>query len=102
MYDAAYDAQTEEGSDYGSEYDSEEDKDDKDMHKSQPQACSSKEAAKFLVGKKSVAILTGQGVSAPSGVQGIAGQDGILRQQEKKYDDIHERREVLTREMFLK
>ena len=68
----------EEESDYGSEYGSEEDE-DKPEYKSEPKECTSKEAAKYLVGKKNVAILTGSGVSLLSGVKTCIGKDGIPR-----------------------
>ena len=100
--DYTEDAEMDEGSDYGSEYDSEEDEDEKDMHKSKPLESTSKAAAKYLTGKKQIAILTGAGVSMASGIQPFTGVDGIMRQQERKYKDHNDCREVLTRDRFLK
>ena len=69
----------EEDGEYGSEYDSEEDNDEKTTYKSMPKVCSSSEAAKHLVGKKMVVVLTGAGVGAVSGVKTYLGPDDRMR-----------------------
>ena len=94
-------AEEDEGSEYGSEYDSEEDNEDPNTYESKPQVCTIKEAAKYLVNKKKVAILTGSGVSTLSGVHTHLGKDGLLRQQEKRCSDYNDKEELLTKSKFM-
>ena len=55
-----------------------------------------------MVGKKKIAVLTGSGVSALSGVVTHIGEDGKERQQEKRFVDYEHADEILTRGRFLK
>ena len=43
----------------------------------QPRIVSSKDAAKFMVGKKNIMILTGAGLSAASGIPTFRGDNGF-------------------------
>ena len=89
---------------YGSEYDSEVDEGEEEtqVYKSQPKTASAIEAAKELVGKKKIAVLTGSGVSAISGIQTFKGEDEIQRQQDKMFNDYENVNETLTRGQFQK
>ena len=53
-------------------------KDAKDYEK-KPQDCTPEEAAKFMVGKKRIMVLTGAGISAASGIPTFRGQDGFWK-----------------------
>ena len=46
-------------------------------YKERPQEMTAKQAAQLMVGKKKITILTGAGISAPSGIPTFRGNDGI-------------------------
>lgn len=48
-----------------------------DEYENKPTVCSPEDAAVHLVGKKKVAILTGAGISAGSGIPTFRGQEGF-------------------------
>ncbi len=49
----------------------------KEYYEKRPQRVGPKEAAKFLVGKKNVMIITGAGLSAASGIPTFRGDNGF-------------------------
>ena len=62
----------------------------------EPVTCSSREAAKYLVGKKKVAVLTGAGISAASGVPTFRGPGGLWVEPTKTYAGVSDPQQVLT------
>ena len=70
-----------------------------EVFKHNPMVCGAKEAAKYLKGKKKVAILTGAGISAASGIPTFRGQDGFWKDA-KQYAGEKDPMSVLTLEFF--
>ena len=62
----------------------------------EPVECTSREAAKYLVGKKKVAILTGAGISAASGVPTFRGPGGLWVKPTKAYAGVSDPQQVVT------
>ena len=65
-----------------------------------PIECTSREAAKYLLGKKKVAILTGAGISDASGVPTFRGPGGMWIAPKKKYAGEFNPESVLTKSFF--
>ena len=65
------------------------------------QIASAEEAAKYLVGKKRVLILTGAGLSAASGIPTFRGQDGFWKTR-KRYGGEADPTEICTKTFFEK
>ena len=72
-----------------------------DVFKHSPKVCNAKEAAQYLIGKKKVAILTGAGISAASGIPTFRGQDGFWKDA-KNYAGEKDPMVVMTLEFFAK
>ena len=68
-------------------------------YKKQPKKLSPEEAAKLLVGKKRIAIITGAGISAASGIPTFRGQDGFWK-SDKRYADENDPSTICTRAFF--
>eukprot|EP00347_Sterkiella_histriomuscorum_P015341 403357388 len=64
-----------------------------------PEIISSKDAVKYLVGKKNICILTGAGLSAASGIPTFRGQNGFWT---KSYGDEVDPQVILTEKFFCK
>ena len=72
-----------------------------DDYKMKPQQCTPQEAAKHLVGKKKVAILTGAGVSAGSGIPTFRGQEGFWNEINcGKYAGASDPKDICTKTFF--
>jgi len=57
------------------------------------------EAAKILVGKNKICVLTGAGISAASGIPTFRGQDGFWKKR-KQYADEEDPTKILTKAFF--
>ena len=68
-------------------------------YKDKPIVCGAKEAAQYMKGKKKVAILTGAGISAASGIPTFRGQDGFWKDA-KNYAGEKDPMKVMTMEFF--
>ena len=71
-----------------------------DVIEEEPFECTSREAAKYLIGKKKVAILTGAGISDASGVPTFRGPGGMWIQPKKQYGGELNPQSVLTTTFF--
>lgn len=69
----------------------------KDFYTHQPQAVTPIQAAKHLVGKKHVVIVTGAGLSAASGIPTFRGDNGFWT---KKYGEEEDPMTILTTRFF--
>lgn len=68
-----------------------------DYYTHKPQAVTPKEAAKFLVGKKKIMIVTGAGLSAASGIPTFRGDNGFWS---RSYGGVTDPTEILTSKFF--
>ena len=66
-------------------------------YEKQPQHADPKEAAKHLVGKKNIMIITGAGLSAASGIPTFRGDNGFWS---RSYGGITDPTEILTYRFF--
>ena len=66
-----------------------------------PRVMTAREAAKFLIGRKKITILTGAGISAASGIPTFRGQDGFWKEK-KRYAGEADPTEICTRKFFNK
>ena len=57
------------------------------------------QAARLMLGKKKITILTGAGLSAPSGIPTFRGQDGLWYQK-KRYAGESDPKDICTRAFF--
>ena len=67
--------------------------------KHDPVRISPKDCAKYLVGKKKIAILTGAGISAASGIPTFRGQEGFWKKR-TNYAGEEDPMEILTNKFF--
>lgn len=70
---------------------------DPSYYTDQPAKVTGKEAAKFLLGKKNVMILTGAGISAASGIPTFRGDNGFWS---KSYGEETDPMKILTLSYF--
>jgi Sir2 family len=68
-----------------------------DSYTHKPIKCTPVEAAKYLVGKKNVMIVTGAGVSAASGIPTFRGDNGFWS---RSYGGVTDPTEILTNRFF--
>ena len=68
-----------------------------DQYTHQPKLCSPHEAAKEMVGKKNIVIITGAGLSAASGIPTFRGDNGFWKQS---YGGVTDPMEILTYRFF--
>jgi len=64
-----------------------------------PQEVSAKDAAKYLVGKKNIMIVTGAGLSAASGIPTFRGDNGFWS---RSYGGVTDPTEILTGRFFMR
>ena len=70
-----------------------------EKYKHEPVKISPKDCAKHMVGKKKIAILTGAGISAASGIPTFRGQDGFWKKR-TNYAGEEDPEEILTNRFF--
>ena len=68
-------------------------------YKERPREMTPKQAAQLMLGKKAITILTGAGVSAPSGIPTFRGQDGLWYQK-KRYAGESDPKDICMRTFF--
>ena len=68
-------------------------------YKERPRQMTAKKAAKLLLGKKKITLLTGAGISAASGIPTFRGQDGFWKDA-KTYAGESAPTEICTRAFF--
>ena len=68
-----------------------------DYYTHKPQKVSAEEAAKYLVGKKNIMIITGAGLSAASGIPTFRGDNGFWS---RSYGGVTDPTQVLTYKFF--
>ena len=70
-----------------------------DKYENNPQVLSAKEAATYMIDKKKIAVLTGAGISAASGIPTFRGEDGFWKKR-TTYAGEEDPKEILTKTFF--
>ena len=68
-------------------------------YKNKPKVCTPKQAALYMIGKKKIAVLTGAGISAASGIPTFRGRNGFWKKS-KRCGESGDPQKLLTNGFF--